>query len=99
MTVAIDGYLVRDAEKRTAAVSNHAVVTLVVHVGPGYHAEVKLPYRGDHPRAEAVARAARRGAQIRVTAAGLFPRVDHSHAAIVLTDAVDATINGTQVYP
>lgn len=99
MTITVRGTLTLDAQKRTEVGQQHAVVTLSVRVGPGYPAEARLSFKDDHRRAEAVAAAARRGAEVRIEADGFFPRIDHSTAAIVLTGVTAAYISGVAVFP
>lgn len=99
MTVIVEGVLTHSAEKRTAVIGQQALVVLDINVGPGYPAEARLPYADDHLRATAVALGASRGARVRIEAAGFFPRVDHSTAAVVLTNVSSATINDEPVFP
>jgi hypothetical protein len=99
MTVMVEGKLAVAGEKRSEITHGHAVVTLSIDLGPGYPAEARLLFREDHFKAEAVAKAARRGALVLVEAGGFFPRVDHHTAAVILTNATKAFIDGTPVFP
>ena len=99
MTVIIEGHLTTAGRKTTEVIKQSALVTLTVGIGPGYPAEARIRFGDEHRKAEIVADAARKGALVRIEAEGFFPRLDHSTAAVVLTNVRSAWIDGTPVYP
>lgn len=99
MTVTVEGTLAFPAEKRTEVLGNRAVVVLLIDLGHAYRFEARLNFNQDHARAEAVAVALGRGNLIRVQSKGCFPRVDHGHAALVMSNVSAAVVDGRAVYP